>query len=53
VPIKIRRKIVCECSRCGYQWQPKNEINKIETCAKCRSPYWNRKKKVKEHKNEY
>jgi len=33
---------ICRCERCGYEWQPQGE-DPIK-CAKCNSPYWNRKK---------
>jgi len=52
MPIKIKKILSCECSRCGYQWQPNNDATKVITCAKCRSPYWNRKKKNKVQKHE-
>ena len=35
-----------ECLRCGHKWISKNQT--VGTCAnqKCRSPYWNKKKRV-------
>ena len=35
----------CTCERCGHQWIPRIEETP-GTCAKCRSPYWNRPRKV-------
>ena len=36
-----------KCNRCKYEWISKKK--KPKTCAKCRSPYWN-KKRVREIK---
>ena len=33
------------CLRCGHIWIPDKE--EVVVCAKCHSPYWNIKKKVK------
>jgi len=38
------------CKRCNYQWHPRKE--KPFTCPKCRSPYWNKEKKIEEIKND-
>ncbi len=32
------------CSRCGYEWVPRDFEDVPETCPKCRSPYWSKKK---------
>jgi len=29
----------CECLRCGHKWITKFD-RKPKTCAKCKSPYW-------------
>jgi len=34
---------ICKCERCGGEWQPQGNEYPIR-CAKCNSPYWNRKK---------
>ena len=34
-----------QCKRCGHVWTPREE--EVYTCAKCRSPYWNKDRKVK------
>ena len=39
--------LLAKCFRCGYEWIPRNE--KIRTCAKCRSPYWDKARNSKEH----
>ncbi len=39
----------CTCERCGHRWIARNEKLPM-TCARCRSPYWNRKRKEKEEK---
>ena len=33
---------LAKCFRCGHEWIPK--VENIRTCAKCRSPYWNKAK---------
>lgn len=40
---KVFDKSVCKCERCGHVWIPKSEVY---TCAKCRSPYWNKPKMI-------
>jgi Zn finger protein HypA/HybF involved in hydrogenase expression len=52
VPIKIIRKMVCECSRCSKQWTPRINTNDIVLCPRCKSPYWNKKRKQKKIRNE-
>lgn len=32
------------CNRCGYEWEIR--VNNPRTCARCRSPYWNKPRKV-------
>jgi len=41
-----------KCNRCGHEWIPRVENPKW--CAKCRSPYWNKKRvrNVGEKKSE-
>lgn len=31
------------CERCGHEWIPRK--NKIRVCPKCKSPYWDVKKR--------
>lgn len=40
--------IVLKCNRCGHEW-PQRGKEAPKSCAnpKCRSPYWNRERKVK------
>lgn len=33
----------CECKRCGHRWSTRKPVQPL-TCARCRSPYWNRKR---------
>lgn len=33
---------MAKCFRCGHEWIPRVEL--IKTCAKCRSPYWDKAK---------
>ena len=43
---------LCDCERCGYKWFSKPTTEKVTptVCAnpKCKSPYWNTPRKVKE-----
>lgn len=43
---------ISQCLRCEYSWQPRKEH--VKECPKCKSPYWNKKKKhlSYEKKNE-
>jgi DNA-directed RNA polymerase subunit M/transcription elongation factor TFIIS len=46
MPIQTVETILCTCTRCGHQWQPRQE-DVPETCPKCKSALWNKPKKVK------
>lgn len=35
-----------ECSRCVHQWVPRNKERVPRVCPKCKSPYWDRPRKV-------
>ena len=37
-----------KCERCGHEWAPRSEEIPI-ICPKCKSPYWNRAKKVQRY----
>jgi len=43
---KITRT-ACVCERCGYEWVARKDRKPI-TCANCRSPYWDIKKRNKD-----
>jgi len=34
-----------ECKRCGHVWIPRREKLSV-TCPKCRSPYWNKERRI-------
>lgn len=38
------------CKRCGHEWVPRQ--SEIRTCPKCKSPYWDRKRKRKKLSEE-
>lgn len=44
VEIKVK---AYKCYRCGHVWQPRSKNVVPETCANCKSPYWNRPRKIK------
>ena len=37
-----------KCERCDHEWVPR--VEEIRVCPKCRSPYWDRKRKNKKRK---
>jgi len=37
------------CERCGHKWIPRNKQLPI-ICPKCKSPYWNKPRKIKNKK---
>jgi predicted Zn-ribbon and HTH transcriptional regulator len=40
------------CTRCGHEWVPrKNRATEPRVCPRCKSPYWNRPRKLKKSKN--
>ena len=41
-----------KCERCGHIWRPRNETDEPRVCPKCKSPYWNKPRKVAKDKNE-
>lgn len=44
---KCQQPLPVTCTRCGYSWHTK-EGTMPKVCAnkKCKSPYWNRKRKI-------
>lgn len=34
------------CERCSHEWIPKDSEREPSVCPKCKSPYWNRPRKV-------
>ena len=45
VEYKEELVLTCTCERCGYVWKAAGDL-KPETCARCRSAYWNKPKKI-------
>ncbi len=40
------------CERCGHEWVPIGKIKREPiVCPKCKSPYWNIKRKANKRKN--
>jgi hypothetical protein len=35
------------CSRCKHEWVPNSPDKKPKVCPRCKSPYWDRERKVK------
>jgi predicted Zn-ribbon and HTH transcriptional regulator len=34
-----------KCERCGHEWVPRDNKKEPKVCPKCKSPYWNIKRK--------
>lgn len=43
-------KMGWRCDRCGHEWVPKTEGFVPAVCPKCKSPYWNRPRRVAKSK---
>ena len=39
------------CERCGHEWVPREKAQEPRVCPKCKSPYWNRPRKLANAKN--
>lgn len=47
------RVMACKCNECGHIWLPRS-FGKLNDefpayCAKCKSAYWNRKRKIRKN----
>lgn len=49
MPQKTKKVIVNKCNACGYEWQSRFGEKPI-ACARCKSPYWDRPKKIERPK---
>ena len=45
VSLKGRR-----CQRCEHEWLPRNQDDEPRVCPKCKSPYWNKPRRIKSGK---
>ena len=43
-PIKV---MGFKCQRCGHKWIPHDPDKPPRTCPKCKSPFWDRKRRNK------
>ncbi len=34
------------CERCGHEWVPRDKSREPRVCPHCKSPYWDRPRKV-------
>lgn len=41
-----------KCYRCGHEWLSRNSKEKPAVCPNCKSPYWDRPKRVKRAKTK-
>ena len=37
-----------QCTRCAHQWNPHGHVSRSRNCPKCKSPYWDVPRRVKE-----
>lgn len=35
-----------KCERCDHEWVPRDKTEKPTICPKCKSPYWDKPRKV-------
>lgn len=40
------------CERCGHEWVPRDMAVKPRTCGACKSPYWDRPRRIKKTDQE-
>ena len=41
---------ILKCKRCGHKWYPRTtNLPKVCSNLKCKSPYWNKERRKKEH----
>lgn len=41
------------CERCEHEWVPRSKIDELPTiCPKCKSPYWNKPRRVDTTRSE-
>ena len=41
-----------KCERCDHEWVPRDKNQEPLVCPRCKSPYWNRPKKVIKQRDE-
>jgi predicted Zn-ribbon and HTH transcriptional regulator len=46
----INRVKIFNCKRCGWEWASRKERPVI--CPKCKTPYWDKERKIKDEKDE-
>ncbi len=39
------------CERCGHEWVPRDSEVEPAVCPKCKSPYWNRPRKLSSYED--
>jgi len=44
--MEVKMIKILKCKRCGHEWASKRE-NRPIICPKCKSPYWDRKRREK------
>ena len=46
MPITEKVITICQCIRCGHEWQPRQlNLKNVKQCPHCRTIYWDEAKK--------
>ena len=40
-----------QCERCAHKWVPRAEGDYPKVCPKCKSPYWDKPRKIEKKKH--
>jgi DNA-directed RNA polymerase subunit RPC12/RpoP len=43
MPVTVKKVTIYKCSACDHEWQSRGGAKPLR-CARCKSPYWDRKK---------
>jgi predicted Zn-ribbon and HTH transcriptional regulator len=41
-----------QCERCGHKWVPREESDYPKVCPKCKSPYWDKPRKIEKKRHD-
>jgi len=41
-----------QCERCSHKWVPREGGNYPKVCPKCKSPYWDKPRKIEKKKHD-
>ena len=52
MPVIQKTITICQCAKCDYEWEPRQPIEEIKRCPRCRTIYWNEARVPKWKKEE-